>query len=267
MNNPLIESSSGDEKAMRAQITKHFSGHISTEEERALREHLAQCEACRKYYNRHLLLSRLDPKGINPEERLAQGLGIRRLMVWPMPTICWSVASAVAALLILVSLWIWPMIKPISKGFQSRGSEKGRAPTSELLVYHTGTGHPQLLTVHKIKADEELAFAYQNGRRYKYLLVFGINEHRQIYWYHPAWLNERQNPRSVSIEQKAGIHELPEAIRHHYQGNHLTLFGIFTNQPLTVRQIEELVKKQSNNEENLPISHSDQRIVNLAIQH
>src|SRR5690348_7744043 len=57
-------------------VDAHFAGNISPARERELRSHLPACETCRDYYERHLLLTALDPAANKPQDRLGVGLGI-----------------------------------------------------------------------------------------------------------------------------------------------------------------------------------------------
>src|SRR5258705_8522802 len=57
-------------------VDAHFAGSISPLRERDLRSHLPACETCRDYYERHLLLSSLDPQAKRPQDRLGMGLGL-----------------------------------------------------------------------------------------------------------------------------------------------------------------------------------------------
>ena len=57
-------------------IDAHFAGSISPARERDLRSHLPACETCRDYYERHLLLSALDPSAKKIQDRLGAGLGL-----------------------------------------------------------------------------------------------------------------------------------------------------------------------------------------------
>ena len=62
----------------RCLVDRHFEGRILPAEERGLRKHLADCANCTKYYERRLLLARLEPEALKPKQRLARGLGFRR---------------------------------------------------------------------------------------------------------------------------------------------------------------------------------------------
>jgi MFS family permease len=62
---------------VRELVERHFAGTILPVEERSLRPHLPGCDPCRDYYERHLVLARLDPEALSAQERLARGLGLR----------------------------------------------------------------------------------------------------------------------------------------------------------------------------------------------
>ena len=59
----------------RGYIDKHFAGTIKPKEENLFREHLKSCNPCRIYYHRHLIVSELDPAGLDAKTRIGIGLG------------------------------------------------------------------------------------------------------------------------------------------------------------------------------------------------
>jgi predicted anti-sigma-YlaC factor YlaD len=46
---------------VRRLVDAHFRGDIAAESERRMRAHLPRCATCRGYYERHLVLEKLDP--------------------------------------------------------------------------------------------------------------------------------------------------------------------------------------------------------------
>jgi hypothetical protein len=226
---------------MRKHVEQHFSGRISPEKELALREHLPGCEDCRKYYERSLAASRLDPKGMSFQTRLARGLGLRRRR----GPIYATAALAVAAAAVLVLCMVQPAG---NSGFTSRGAGEGRP---QLLVYRFEPGGPPAPVAGEISAADELAFAYENTAGKKRLLVFGVDEQENIYWYHPAWTSDSDNPRAVPIESGRGVHELPEAVAHQIKGSSLRIYAVFTDEALSVRQAEERVRGRDLEKETL----------------
>jgi hypothetical protein len=87
---------------------------------------------------------------------------------------------------------------------------------------------------------EELAFAYENPGGYQHLLVVGVDDRGKLYWFHP---DPDVSDAAVAIAGGPGRRELPEAIRHQYQGGPLHLLGLFTDEPLTVSRVSGLVNR------------------------
>lgn len=224
---------------MAEHVDRHFAGRISPRGERALREHLPACEACRRRYERHLLLAELDPQALGSEERLGRGLGLRPgrrgLALGPVLTLA-AAGAACAAL-----LW-FALPGRLPGGFTARGGRPDGAEV-ELLVYRVQAGRPPQPVAEAIGPQDELAFAYRNPGGLGRLLVFGVDEHGHVYWYHPAWTDPQASPLAVPIARGAEPRELPEAVSHALDGAELRLFGVFTDRPVGVREVEEHVRR------------------------
>jgi hypothetical protein len=250
---------------MRSAVDDHFSGRIAPGAERALREHLPSCAECREHYRRHQVLSELDPEGLDPQRRLARGLGLdlrakrRRLVLVSVPAL--AAAAAIALLVIL-----WPGTGPDEGGLVSRGGPVEPAP-ARLEVYRVRPGKSPIRMEGDMNARDELAFAYENRIGRKRLLIFGADEHGNIYWYHPAWQDPAEKPVAVIIEGGAGIRELPEAIGHSIRGETLRIYGVFTDEPLPVERIEALVQKIGKAMEKLPIENVIQESILVRVRH
>jgi hypothetical protein len=231
-------------------VERHFSGRGSVGDERAMRAHLPGCEECRRLYERLLVGAQLDPRALSAQDRLARGLGFapsrpRRAWVWPALTVG-AVASACLVLVLVRG----------QGGFVERG---GRLDDqSELLVYRTprhGTPDRVRRGAH-IRADEELAFAYRNPEGFAHLAVFAVDEHRHVYWYHPAWTDPASDPSSVGVAASASPVELGEAVAHDLDGKHLRVHALFTRTPLTVRQVEKVIAQHDEETWKLPAARN-----------
>jgi hypothetical protein len=153
-------------------------------------------------------------------------------------------------------------------GLTARGTGAKDLPAqTNLLVYRLRPqGRPELVG-DEISARDELAFAYRNRAGLKRLLVFGVDEQKNIYWYHPSWTDAEQNPASVVIQAGEGIQELPEAVSHVLKGKTLRIYGVFSNRPWSVREVEALVRKHPGSPEALPITDAKQESVLLKVSH
>ena len=222
--------------AMRASVDRHFAGAIGPDAERALREHLPTCADCHGYYERHLLLARLDPKALDAKARLAQGLGLPRprSAAWSLGVI--GLAAAAAA----VALVVAPRLLHTDGGFTPRGPAV-KLPEVHLSVFRFQRGAERSAAVpvtDRIGAGDELEFAYENRAGKQRLMIYGVDEHRHVYWFFPAWQDPATDPEAIRIEAGEGTHELPEAVAHYFDGRQLTLHALFTDAPLTVRDVE-----------------------------
>ncbi len=219
--------------AFRDPMDLHFAGRLDPRDERALREHLPDCPACRDYYARHLLLARLDPQTPTAKERLGRGLGLRR----PQPQRwVWAGAVGMAAAALLAVLG--PLVSG-DRGFASRGVVP--APSASLSVFRILGGRSEPV-LGGISARDELAFAYENAAGRRHLLVFAEDAHGHIYWFFPAWRDESENPAAIAIEATRRPTELREAVRHGFDTDRIVLRAVFTDEPLRVREVESRLR-------------------------
>jgi hypothetical protein len=231
-------------------VDAHFAGSISQMRERELRSHLPACETCREYYERHLLLSALDPHAKRPQDRLGQGLGVAPA---PKPAKVTPFAMALCAAAALL-LAIVPLRNNQSGEFLARGSGiTTGANDPKLLSYRIEKGHVAKSLDHVMRAADELAFAYANPGAYEKLMVFAVDEHRHIYWYHPEWTSQADDPHAIHIDPGADVREIPAAVSHTFDGTDLTLFAIFSNEDLTVRKVEQMVQRNKSVDDPLPV--------------
>ena len=222
---------------IRRAITLHFAGRGSRESERALRSHCAECAECHDYYERHLLLSELDPSALGASERIGRGLGFstrRRL-----PGVGGVLLLAAAAL-----FWLGPHGAPDAQ-FTARGALPERNARLDVYLVHpsrcseaTQKDCGAAPVPSSISADAELAFAYASTAQHPYLMVFGVDEHGHVYWYHPEWTDPRADPVARSVSTQPGTFELPEAVNQALDGRKLAVLGLFSKTPLHVREVE-----------------------------
>lgn len=211
---------------MRPLIDRHFAGRIRPPEEARMREHLPSCERCERCYERHLLLAKLDPNAMSAQERIGAALGL-----WA-PKRRGSVATA--AVIAMAACFALFLLRPHDRAleFQARG-----APSEpRVWVYRVAPGAKPVQLGEVMSASDELAFAVDNVGEARRLLIFGVDEHRHVYWYHPAWVEATATP--TAVPAPAGRHELPEAVSHQLDGSVLTLYAVFTSDSVTVREVE-----------------------------
>ena len=237
-------------------VDRHFSLRIRPREERTLRAHLTGCQTCAARYERYLALAPLDPRAASAQSRLAVGLGLqRRHAPRAVPVLT---AAAVCALLAATVL-----LRPSSRGGARYAPRGGDA--SRLFIYRVPAGEAPTPVDHRISSHDELAFAYENGTGRRRLLVFAVDEHRHVYWYHPAWDDPAADPVAIAISTAAGVHELPEAIGHAYDGSELMLYALFTDEALSVRTVEQWIAAAGPGEAFPRIPAGDQQHTRLQV--
>ena len=243
---------------VRKAIVAHFAGAATPAGEQEMRAHLPLCDACHGYYEQHLLMSTLDPAGLPREARLARGLGLRPARAPWRVSLGWLgvTATAFAALAIVVygsgglsrhrGGTDGSETSAASDSVTTRGGPAGvaAARTPEVQIYRFASGAPAGAAERAsdvVHAGDELAFAYRNPVGKGRLLVFAVDEHGHVYWYHPAWSDAAANPTAVPISAEPGLHELPAAVLHKFDGERIMVHALFTDRELSVRQVESAV--------------------------
>ncbi len=218
-------------------VDEHFAGRLPPGPAREMHQHLLTCRPCAGYYERRSFVNRLDPKGRPREELIALGLGLgrRRSARWTQLGLAFAVLAPLAGVL----LWLRAAEAP-DDGFRARGAS---AATARLLVYRLRGSGPAERVRGTIAADDELAFAYQNPGAFQRLLVFGVDAKREVYWYHPAWIDPARPPEAVKIQGGSEVRELQEGVRFRLGPGPLHVYAVFTNRPYTVEDAERAVAR------------------------
>jgi hypothetical protein len=220
----------------RSLMQAHFELAISPDGERELRAHLAECDECSAWYDRHLLVASLDPSAPSAQQRLAQGLGLKRKS--GAQSLSLQLGLGLAAVAALVLLFVG---RPAE--FAARGAEPA-ASVAQVFIYRVPAGQTSRAgqaVAGSMRSSDALAFAYVNAAGFRKLLIFAEDEHGHVYWYHPAWTDLADDPRAISIAPAASLRELPESIAHDLDGKKLKIRAIFSNAELSVRQVEALL--------------------------
>jgi hypothetical protein len=215
-------------------MRKHFALSISPQAEHTLRQHLTECRDCCAWYERQLVRASLDPRAPSAERRLATGLGFE-LQDRPQGfSFRVGLAAAVVALCALLVYTKRPAELTARGGAEASG-------LAQVFVYRVLPGQPARAVDGRMGKADELAFAYVNSAGFKKLMIFGVDEHRHVYWYHPGWSRPSENPRAIGILTGPELRELPEAIAHDLDGKTLTIHALFSNSDLSVQELERLL--------------------------
>ncbi len=255
-------------------IDDHFAGHLSAGDERRMRLHLPGCAACRRHYDRHLLLASLDPEAPAVHERLATGLGMgvprwrsvaARLHEggkgWPgwRP---WSAAGIVAAAA-AIALVGTRVAQERAMPFQARGAA---TPGAHAFVYEAKKGQASKRVNESIAPSAELAFGYENAANKPYFMAFGVDEHRHVYWYHPGWTDPASDPASISISGGPERRLLPEAIGHDLDGTVLEVHAWFLDRPMNTKAVEVEVRAAAPGVTRLAPAGAIEEVVRLEVR-
>lgn len=232
--------------AAKAAIDRHFAGRGDKDGWKIIQEAVERSEAVRRYYERRQLLAELDPKALDAKARIGAALGLN--VPRPAAERGWlpalGVATALGAALVLLALPSSPGDTPGDDGFHARGNGPVTAELAPKVVAYRVAKGPDagdVPAVDVIPADAELAFAYANPDKHRFLMIWGEDDAGGIYWYHPAWTDPAQNPVAIPIESGAELKELPEAIAHQLQGSRLKLRAAFLDKQLSVRDVEAAI--------------------------
>ena len=76
-------------------------------------------------------------------------------------------------------------------------------------------------------------------------MIFGVDEHGHVYWFHPAWTKETDQPTAIAIDTDGKRHELREAIAHSFDGTRLEVHGLFVDRPVTGREVDAVIGKRA----------------------
>ena len=240
-----IAISKGHDTYRRA-IVAHFAGRAAPKAEATMRAHLLTCAPCTRYYTRHLTIARLDPDALEPPDRIARGLGLGvRARRWRAQLFLGLAVPIAAAGL----LTFWPASKVDSlvesgggASFAVRGRQASAPVAAAVWAYRLGANGRPVLADRTIHLTDELAFAYSNPSGMRFLMIFGVDEHRNVYWFHPAWPSGSPTPAAIRAAPGPAPHELLEAIRHSFHGRSLTISAVFSERAIEVTKIEDVVR-------------------------
>jgi hypothetical protein len=96
-------------------------------------------------------------------------------------------------------------------------------------------------------------------------MIFAVDEAGRVYWFHPAYSQEGEDPASIGISKGADQVELKEQIRHEFSEGRLWIYGLFTNRPLRVSAVEKLVEDVSPGER-IPVEDSGQQVLTTEVK-
>jgi hypothetical protein len=161
--------------------------------------------------------------------RLAVRLGLRPAgSGWT--TARWAALIAGGCMAMFAIRWSLP--RPDGELAGAPSLEVFRVPASGLAVPAQGW----------MLAGEKLGFSYRNPGGLRRLVVLGLDQRGGIHWFHPAWTEPSEDPVAVPAAPGDGPHGLGGAITYEPTGRNLVVVGVFSNEALSVRQVEQRLR-------------------------
>ncbi len=252
-------------------MASYLLGEVTRSQAEEIEEHLSYCGICKKELgNLRETVGRIG-KSFEPEDRDHLPEIRRRIEAgdeaYKPSRRRWPVVAASGAVLLALATAVFFLLRPGAQDdeFQVKSDitqimEQDR--WVGIRAFSAGeSGAPAALGDRLYKSDY-LIFAYTNlgGEPYEYLMIFAVDEAGRVYWFHPAYSQEGEDPASIRISKGADGVELKEKIRHEFSGGRLWIYGLFTNQPLRVSAVENLVKGVSPGER-IPAEGSGQQVL------
>ncbi len=163
----------------------------------------------------------------------------RTLSRWLTPIAAFAIAAA--ALMILVGR----VDDGGSSGefrVKSAGSYSEQDAWVGIGAYLAAEGAPTPLTA-TMPQSMGLVFSYTNLEKstFRHLMIFAIGEQGNVHWFYPAYEHLGSDPKSMVIRVSGEAIELPDIVHHDYTFGLLTIYGVFSETPMRVSEIEKHV--------------------------
>ena len=254
------------------QVLRYVEGELTRNESASAEAHAAGCANCRAQLDEWASLTRaIGAEPRMPEVDLVANVRARAALPPPRRRTLaeylfggLALSTAFAGLALYAGsghLGAHPTRE--TAGMQSRGAATPADAWVRLRVFRAATGAPPqaLAAGDRVRASDSLLVAYDDvaPAPYPYLMVVGVDRAGSVFWYYPALEHDGDDDRSIAARGGAGI-ELGDEIRHALKAGPLRLFAVFTRTPLSVKQVEALVRSSGGASalERLPIADSAQ---------
>jgi hypothetical protein len=74
-------------------------------------------------------------------------------------------------------------------------------------------------------------------------MIFATDSKNRVFWFYPAWSESTSDPSAIDIGASSASIELREVIRHDFEPGPLTIHGLFTNDAVSVKDVEASLKQ------------------------
>jgi hypothetical protein len=158
----------------------------------------------------------------------------------------WTYGALAAAACVAIGVAVWPPNRPNEvatvETIAARGNpDAGLTATVQAFVGHATPGAaPALLEGATLHPGDGILVRYSNpSARDVYLMVFAVDEQRNVHWIHPAYLDEKSNPTSLKLDQRVTDRVLPEVAEPENPAlGQLQVYAVLSALPLDVKSVE-----------------------------
>ena len=250
-------------------------GEVSQSRAQEIQAHVALCDACRDRLQQ--LRTTIEALGQADEElkdldlfpsvrkAVAARDEARSQRAWNVHRYVWGFASAsaVAAALLIAFLMTRPSDQPSENGeFRARTSSTG-GPDPKAWVgiqaFRVVDGQPAAPLGDVVAVSDALVFAYSNAgaNPFRYLMIFAVAKDGETFWYYPAFNTPGTDPESIPISQGLVGVELPDRVKHNLPAGELTIYGLFSLEPLKVSEVERTASALAQRGDDEPTASGD----------
>ena len=217
-----------NEVQARALLRRQFLGEepLTPEEAEALRDYVAQSPELRARYDRLVQLERAIEGSNVPRAQLDRMLDAGPPPVAPSRLQTLAPAIGVLAAAAAIAL----VVLPQDDGFNARGGgSKDRAAWVSVFVAASEKAPIRPLG-ETMKKGDALLFSYTNTQAspYRFLAVVGLDAEGRAHWFHPAYENEADRPKSVPIDAAVADVELGARVFVQPAPGRMRLCGVFS---------------------------------------
>jgi len=256
------------------ELAAYLEGELAPEDAQRVERELAGSPDARR---RLLQLSTIRARLAAPDpelERLDLVPALQRaLMAGPSPASArtthwiWSASAlTVASVALVVSLHG----QRAEVEFRSKSAARS-APVQTragLQVYRELDGRPPESVVGEFSRGQGLLFSFTNvgSAPFTHLMVFAVDAGSAVRWFYPAYVKEGTNPTSIPIVPSRTGTLLSNVIRHPYALGPLTIYALFTREPLRVSAVEAWLDAARLNPRDPPVRDSKLQTFELMVQ-
>lgn len=223
-----------NEVQARALLRRQFLGEdpLTPEEAEALRDFVGQHPEMRARYDRLVAIERALEGSNVPRSQLD-----RMLDAGPPPAAPTRLQTLTPAIAVLAAAAAVALVAlPRDDGFNARGGgTKDRA--AWVSVFKASSDKAPIRPLGEtMKKGDALLFSYTNaqGSPYRFLAVVGLDAQGRAHWFHPAYENEADRPKSVAIDKAVADVELGARVFVDPAPGRMRLCGVFSVEAVDV---------------------------------